>query len=138
MYKPSDKPSLQIISQIQLLASFECVSVRTQPTFNLFNHKRGNNNFVKGWISSDILNTLKNHYNSNLNNNLLTEWSNRTITFIYRLWKQRNKLWKKWELDNGITNVEKRRKIVIKILFICNENESSQENDRIIIMIKLK
>src|SRR3989440_7376929 len=42
LYKPSDKPSLQIISQIQLLTSFECVSVRTQPTFNLFNHKRGN------------------------------------------------------------------------------------------------
>src|SRR5438874_9633745 len=40
LYKPSDKPSLQIISQIQLLASFECVSVRTQPTFNLFNYKR--------------------------------------------------------------------------------------------------
>src|SRR5437763_17128746 len=42
LYKPSDKPSLQIISQIQLFASFECVSVRTQPTFSLFNHKRGN------------------------------------------------------------------------------------------------
>src|SRR2546421_13065740 len=42
LYKPSDKPSLQIISQNQLLASFECVSVRTQPTFNLSNHKRSN------------------------------------------------------------------------------------------------
>ena len=33
----------------------------------------------------------------------------RTITFIYSLWKQRNKLWKKWELANGITKVEKRK-----------------------------
>ena len=50
------------------------------------------------------MDTLKHYYNSNSNksiNDLLYEWSNRTITFIYNLWKQRNKLWKKWELDNG-------------------------------------
>ena len=33
--------------------------------------------------------------------------------------KQRNKLWKKWELDNGITNVKNVEKT--KILFVRNE-----------------
>ena len=45
----------------------------------------------------------------------------RTITFIYGLWKQRIKLLNKWELDNGITNVEKRRK---------NRNKNSVRSQR--------
>ena len=84
----------------------------------IWDQKGSLDDFVKEWIPLDIINTLKHYYNSSSNkliNELLTEWSNRTITFIYRLWKQRNKLWKKWELDNGITNVEKRRKN-------CNKN----------------
>ena len=79
----------------------------------IWDQKGSLDDFVKGWIPLAIVETLKNYYNSNSNksiNDLLYEWSNRTITFIYSLWKQRNKLWKKWELDNGITKMEKRRK----------------------------
>jgi len=63
----------------------------------IWDQKGSLDDFVKGWIPLDIINTLKHYYNSSSNkliNELLTEWSNRTITFIYRLWKQRNKLWK--------------------------------------------
>ena len=78
----------------------------------IWDQKGSLDDFVKGWIPLAIVETLKNYYNSNSNeslNDLLYEWSNRTITFIYNLWKQRNKLWKKWELANGITKVEKRK-----------------------------
>ena len=79
----------------------------------IWDQKGSLDDFVKGWIPTDILNTLKYHYNGNSNKeivDLLIEWSNKTINFIHGLWKQRNKLWKRWELDNGITNVEKRKK----------------------------
>ena len=49
----------------------------------IWDQKGSLDDFIKGWIPLDIINTLKHYYNSSSNkliNELLTEWSNRTIT----------------------------------------------------------